>query len=291
MDIMALETLKNYALTREQERLWVEIVRFLRAMYQPQELLIKEEGPWRVQIDFYDHETKLGSLGMTDQKWGMRFPWNKENRNQEIMDRFKKQTTEKNGLVWQCNPSIEEWYEVRAHLLASFPPATAGLTLKKVSWKHRKKEFEYLRMLPDDETGFMNAYPRAAKERQDEVIRTLLDYSKGENLPLGYVAETTFFLWLNTQIIGVFRVRHSLNEALRNGAGHIGYGIALAFRGMGYGTQGLALTIQEARKIVSDPELYLSVHKDNPDSLKVQQKNGALIDHEDEKEYYTRIAI
>lgn len=36
-------------------------------------------------------------------------------------------------------------------------------------------------------------------------------------------------------------------------------------------------------------EVYMSVNKDNPASLRVQIKNGAYIHHENEKEYFTRI--
>ena len=53
----------------------------------------------------------------------------------------------------------------------------------------------------------------------------------------------------------------------------------------------LRLTIEKAKEIIPENEIYLSVHKDNPASLKVQEKNGAYIHHEDDKEYYTRIPI
>ena len=38
-----------------------------------------------------------------------------------------------------------------------------------------------------------------------------------------------------------------------------------------------------------EDEIYMSVHKDNPVSLKTQLKNGAYIQHENDKEYFTRI--
>ena len=47
--------------------------------------------------------------------------------------------------------------------------------------------------------------------------------------------------------------------------------------------------MKEAWKIVPEEEIYLSVHKDNPASLKVQLRNGARVDHEDGVEDYTRI--
>ena len=83
-------------------------------------------------------------------------------------------------------------------------------------------------------------------------------------------------------------MRHYLNDALRSGGGHIGYGILEKYRGRGYATKCLELTIEKARELVAEDELYLSVHKDNPASLRVQEKNGAYIQHLDEKEYYTR---
>ena len=91
--------------------------------------------------------------------------------------------------------------------------------------------------------------------------------------------------------MGLFRIRHRLTEGLAKGAGHIGYGIRKEFRGKGYATEGLRLTIEKARSIIKEDEIYMSVHKDNPSSLKVQLKNGAYIHHEDENEFYTRIRI
>lgn len=85
-------------------------------------------------------------------------------------------------------------------------------------------------------------------------------------------------------------MRHKLNETLRNGAGDIGYGISPNYRKKGYATQGLALVLQEAKKIGID-EALLSVNKKNLGSLKAQQKNGAAIYREDEKEYYTKIKL
>ena len=40
---------------------------------------------------------------------------------------------------------------------------------------------------------------------------------------------------------------------------------------------------------MQEDELYLSVNKSNPASLRVQLHNGAYIHHEDDEHYYTRI--
>ena len=96
-------------------------------------------------------------------------------------------------------------------------------------------------------------------------------------------------LALITVNVGIFNLRHRLTDFLRNGPGHIGYGVAREYRGHGYATAGLKLTLAKAREL-GIKEAYLSVHKTNPASLAVQQHCGARIDHEDKTEYYTRIA-
>ncbi len=84
-------------------------------------------------------------------------------------------------------------------------------------------------------------------------------------------------------------MRRALTELLREGAGHIGYSIENERRGLA--TKGLALALEFARTVVPEDEIYMSVLKDNPASLRVQQKNGAYIHHSDEKQYYTRIKL
>ena len=111
-------------------------------------------------------------------------------------------------------------------------------------------------------------------------------------MPEGHVPDTVYVLENDEgDYVGIVNLRHCLNEALRQGAGHIGYGIRPEYRGRGYATAALALALEEARKIVPEEEIYLSVHKDNPTSLKVQLRNGARVDHEDDREYYTRIPL
>ena len=91
--------------------------------------------------------------------------------------------------------------------------------------------------------------------------------------------------------MALFKVRHFLNDALRKGSGHMGYGVRRACRGRGYVTRGLALAIEKAREMVPENELYLSVGKENLASLRAQLKNGAYIHHQDGEKYYTRIKL
>ena len=141
-----------------------------------------------------------------------------------------------------------------------------------------------------EENGFVNAACGLAREEFGAYVQRRKGWSQGEGLPEGYVPDTVYVLENDDgDYVGLVNLRHRLNDALRQGAGHIGYGIRKEYRGRGYATAALALALKEAWKVVPEEEIYLSVHKDNPASLKVQLRNGARVDHEDDVEYYTRI--
>ncbi len=166
------------------------------------------------------------------------------------------------------------------------------LYLKKVNEQDAQEEYVYITNLPADENGFTNRYYGISEEDfMQKALPEMIHFSNGVGLPEGFVPETDFFLWEDNHIVGMFRIRHFLNDFLREGAGHIGYGIKKEYRGKGYASRGLAQALEEARRLVKEDEIYMSVNRDNPASLRVQEKNGAYIHHMDDKEYYTRIKI
>lgn len=166
------------------------------------------------------------------------------------------------------------------------------LYLKKINYEDIEEEYRAIKKMLPNENGFENKYYNVTKEEfEKKVIPKLLKNSEGLELPEGYVPDTYFFLWDDNSIVGLFKIRHYLNEYLKQGAGHIGYGILPDSRGKGYAKKGLMLAIEECRKIIPEDEIYLSVHKDNPISLKVQLACGAYIVGETEDEYLTRIKL
>lgn len=164
------------------------------------------------------------------------------------------------------------------------------LYLKETNYEDIEKEFLFVRDMPEDENGMTNEWHGLSREEfEKKALPEMIAHSKGENLPEGYVPQTILFLWDNNEIVGQFHIRHYLCESLRVGAGHIGYFIKKEFRGRGYGKEGLRLTLQIAKTIVPEDEIYLRVNRDNPASLKVMLANGGYIEHEDELKYYVRI--
>ena len=171
------------------------------------------------------------------------------------------------------------------------------LYLKPANFEDLDAEYEYVKEMPIDENGLTNEFHGISKEDFEKIaLPQMINWSKGIDLPEGFVPETFFFLWNQengkNEIVGQFRVRHHLIPALRDGAGHIGYQIKKEHRGKGFGTEGLRLTIIEAKKILAkhgETELYLRCNITNPASLSCMLKNGAVIHHQDEQKYYTRI--
>ena len=164
------------------------------------------------------------------------------------------------------------------------------MELIRVQDSDYRKTYELYMTFPENENGYINNVYGYDYEQFLEWIEKKRNWSLGKELPEGFVPDTTFVLSDEGTYVGVFNFRHCLNDFLREGPGHIGYCISEKYRGKGYATEGLRLTLQKAKEKGIE-EAYLSVNKDNPGSLRVQIKNGARIDHENDEEYFTRILL
>lgn len=165
------------------------------------------------------------------------------------------------------------------------------MELRKINRRDAVAQWEYTTALPADENGLTNPYHGVSlDEYMETVLPTLISYEHPVNMPDWFVPETYYYLWDGERLVGEFRIRHHLTEALKNGAGHIGYSILKDARGKGYGTVGLKLTLEKAEDIVLEEEIYLRVNKDNIASQKVMLKNGAYFTGEDEEHFFLRIA-
>ena len=164
------------------------------------------------------------------------------------------------------------------------------MELRKINLQDAAAQWEYTTVLPADENGLTNPYCGVSfEEYVEKVLPVLISYEHPTDMPDWFVPESYYYLWDGDCLVGEFRIRHYLTEALRNGAGHIGYSIRKEARGKGYGTIGLQLTIEITRKIISEEEIYLRVKKDNLASQKVMRHNGAWLAGEDEEHFFMRI--
>lgn len=167
------------------------------------------------------------------------------------------------------------------------------MELIRVQDADSRKLYELYMTFPENENGYMNNVYGYTYEQFLGWVEMKRNWTLGKDLPEGYVPDTSYVLAVEDVYVGVFNFRHYLNDFLREGAGHIGYIISPAYRGKGYATKGLGMVLGIVKRqgLRGETEAYLSVNKDNPASLKVQQNNGAYIHHENENEYFTRIPV
>ncbi len=151
-------------------------------------------------------------------------------------------------------------------------------------------DYNFFQSFPSG-NGFINNFYNCSFEEYEFKVTKEINNSKGINLDDGKVKQTIFILKDDDKYIGMFKVRPCLTETLKNGPGHIGYGIHPQYRRCGYATKGLGLAIEELKKIKDfiDGEIYLSCYKFNIASYKVMEKNGGYIHHSDNDCYYVRI--
>lgn len=88
-------------------------------------------------------------------------------------------------------------------------------------------------------------------ESYEEWINDKNSESKGINLPDGYVSASTFLTIRKSdrKVIGIFSIRHELNDFLFNSFGHIGQSIRPSERGKGYGKVQLLKALEKAHSL------------------------------------------
>ena len=92
------------------------------------------------------------------------------------------------------------------------------MELRKINVRDAAAQWEYTTALPADENGLTNPYHGVSfDEDAEKVLPTLISYEHPVNMPDWFVPETYYYLWDDNRLIGEFRIRHHLTEALRNG--------------------------------------------------------------------------
>ena len=157
----------------------------------------------------------------------------------------------------------------------------ARVDIRKLSLDDGEKERRYLQSFPHIENGFHN--PAHDGDLADEIsFKEWLKKKDGEANGVtseGHVPQTIYWIELDGEIVGIGKVRHYLNDDLRNnGGGHIGVGgIARENRNKGIGTEALKLLIEELRKL-GEKAILLTIDEDNIGSRRMAEKNGGVLE-------------
>jgi len=154
-----------------------------------------------------------------------------------------------------------------------------------------KKSFEnyVVAYKSSNDSYYFNKYKKGM-DNFSGYLDDLDNYSKGIDLPDGWVATSTFWLIDNNEVVGVVRIRNQDVES----DGHIGYDISPNNRNKGYGYQILKLALAEAEKMCIK-EVMVTCYVDNEFSKKIIEKNGGkllgIIFNEEENVYLYRYCL
>ncbi len=128
-------------------------------------------------------------------------------------------------------------------------------------------------------------------DNYDEWLYRVIQARKKETSPVEVPASTYFTVRKSdNKLVGTVQLRHELNDDLRKRGGHIGYGIAPAERGKGYGTKQLSLVLEKAKEL-GISRVMISCDRTNFAAANVAIKNGGKLEWEgyDEEDGFIRV--
>ena len=112
----------------------------------------------------------------------------------------------------------------------------------------------------------------------DGYLRVVAAWTRGEEIPIGWVSVSTFWLIDDDEYIGSTNVRHTLNDYLRDYGGHIGYTIRPSKRRRGYGREICKLALVEASKL-GLKRVLITCDDDNLGSRKIIESSGGVLEN------------
>lgn len=159
------------------------------------------------------------------------------------------------------------------------------IQLQKLSANDGETIFLMLQDIGECENSFSNPVHGMGFSEYGVWLVQQEKWSRGEELPDGYVAQSIYWLFDDDVPVGIGKIRHGLTPASRNIGGNIGYAIASTYRGKGYAKELLRLLLKEARGMEL-PEILLTVDKYNAASKKVIEENGGQLFSENDERWY-----
>jgi len=160
------------------------------------------------------------------------------------------------------------------------------LYLQKASAQDGRLVYDMLQGIQSNDNGFHNNAKDIPYDQFTGWLQRSVDISNGIGLEDWMVPGTSYWLFDDDVPVGFGKLRHFLNDNLREDGGHIGYAIAEPHREKGYGNMILRLLLIEAGNM-GIKEAHVGTNKDNVKSNKVILRNGGRLIRESEtKNYY-----
>ena len=121
----------------------------------------------------------------------------------------------------------------------------------------------------------------------DAYLSKVDDFSKGKNLPKGYVKSSTLWLIFNNEIVGITNLRHRLNASIKQCGGHIGLSIKPSERGKDLGKALMKMSIDFLSNNLGVKTIHIHCHKSNTASSRTIKACGGVFHSEIENEGHT----
>ena len=149
--------------------------------------------------------------------------------------------------------------------------------LRPLSSQDGEDVYALLQALPANENGFMNSAAGLSYDAYRQwLVRQEANAKKTEIEDGWRVPSGMWWFFVNGKPVGMVKLRYFLTDALRESGGHVGYAVAPCERGHGYA----AMMLEAIKPIAAEKgieNMLVTVHNDNPASIKTALKCGGRI--------------
>jgi predicted acetyltransferase len=137
---------------------------------------------------------------------------------------------------------------------------------------------ELIMDLGSGENGFGGTPVPSGELTLPDYIQKCIEMTDVKKVQPGHVPQTTFWVVDDKgEAIGIVRMRHHLNDRLKERGGHLGFYIRRDKRGNGYGKEALRQALMELRKM-GERRALLTTDVDNMASRKIIETNGGTME-------------
>ncbi|GFZ31702.1 acetyltransferase [Clostridium zeae] len=151
------------------------------------------------------------------------------------------------------------------------------IELRELSLEDDIEIYNMLQEIGPGENGFFNDGYKYPFDSFGKYLLENYNASKGIGLKIGHVPQTTFWLIIDGQPIGIAKLRSYLNTALRESGGHIGYSIRPSERNKGYGKMLLKEVLSKAKN-AGIKEALITCNEDNLGSRNIIEANSGKLE-------------
>ena len=156
-----------------------------------------------------------------------------------------------------------------------------NLYIKKPSMEDKDQVMEFKNEFENINSNFAGHSDLNKYNNYEDWLKYLSDLEDETKLPKGYVTSTQYLVYRkeDNRLVGMFNIRHKLNDYLLKFGGHIGDCVRPTERKKGYATQIIGLAIQECKNMGIN-EVLITCKKSNIASAKSIIKNGGILENE-----------